>query len=134
MKQITKFIMIIAVLVILTTAFYYASKAISSATGKSILGQVIKNNENTGSLDSFAECLAEKGVILFINEGCPYCAKQKEIFGNSVQYLDIVKCEEYGGTCSENKIDRVPTWLINGEKYVGVQTLESLSEISGCVL
>jgi len=136
MNSITKVVITVIILIILTAGFYYVTKTISAVTGKSILGFVIKDDENTseGQLDGFAKCLSEKEAILFINEGCPYCAKQKEIFGNSVQYLDIVKCEEYGGTCSENKIDRVPTWLINGEKYVGVQTLESLFEISGCVL
>ena len=132
MKSTTKIVISVIILIVLTAGFYYVTRTISAVTGKGILGGIIKEDET--NIDRFAKCLSEKRIILFINEGCSYCAKQKEIFGNSIGYIDIVRCEEYGGSCTENEVDGVPTWLINEKKYVGVQSLERLSELSGCQL
>ena len=134
MKSTTKVAISVIILIVLTAGFYYASRTITNVTGKGILGGIIKEDET--DIDRFAKCLREKGVMVFVNEDCPAWIKQKEIFGSSVQYLDIVKCEEYGATCTEYGIEEdefsIPTWRINNKNYLGFQTLEDLSEISGC--
>jgi len=136
MKSTTKIVISVIILIFLTAGFYYASRTITNVTGKGILGGIIKEDES--DIDRFAKCLKEKGVMVFVNEDCPVWIKQKEIFGSSVQYLDIVRCEEYGATCIEYEIKEdefsIPTWRINNKNYLGFQTLEDLSELSGCQL
>ena len=135
MKQIIKVVISVAILLVLTIGFYYVTKTISNVTGKSIIGWIIKQEpKNSEELNSFVKCLSSKGVILFVNENCPYCRKQKDYFGNSLQYLEVIACETYGESCSENNIEHVPTWKINGVNYAGVKSIEELSMLSGCVL
>lgn len=135
MKPVIRISLTIVILLLLVVSFYFISRTVSQITGKGILGWVInpepENKDN--ALDNFAKCLTERGAELYINEGCSYCQKQKNMFGSSLQYLNIIRCEEYGAACTEKGIEGVPTWIINREKYTGVQSLEKLSEISGCL-
>lgn len=67
---------------------------------------------------------------------CPHCAEQKEMFGSSVKRLPYVECSPTGPTgpqadvCKEKNIQSYPTWIINGERYTGVQPLDTLAQIS----
>ena len=67
---------------------------------------------------------------------CPHCAQQKEMFGSSVQRLPYVECSPSGANapqapvCKEKNIQNYPTWIINGERYSGTQTLDTLAQIS----
>jgi hypothetical protein len=69
---------------------------------------------------------------LYVSEGCPHCANQKEILGS---YLDevggVIDCASDGARCIEDNITAVPTWKIhNGnEQYTGVHTISQLAEI-----
>jgi len=71
---------------------------------------------------------------LYVSEGCPHCANQKEILG---PYLDevgsIIDCASEGSKCSKANITGVPTWKIHGEdeQYVGVHTINQLAGILG---
>lgn len=78
-----------------------------------------------------AECIASKST-LYIRAGCPYCDEQKEIFGESVEYLNIIDCMEEPAACTTEAIAVVPTWVIDGEKIVGVQSIAKLKELTGC--
>lgn len=137
MKPMVKVLMSIAILAILVVGFYYITKTISAVTGKSILGWLIKTdadeNENQ-KLDDFAKCLTEKGVVLYIKNGCPHCRAQEEIFEDSIDYLNIIECSENVEKCSE--LIGVPAWEIPGkEDFVyGRQSFEELSELTGCEL
>lgn len=87
------------------------------------------------SLDSFAKCLSERGLVMYGLYSCPHCQAEKQLFGSSFQYVNYVECSENPGKCTAEKISAVPTWVNpNGERLVGTQTLENLSEISGCKL
>jgi len=67
---------------------------------------------------------------------CPHCAEQKEMFGSSVKRLPYVECSPGGpGTpqaavCNSAGVESYPTWTINGQRYVGTQTLEGLAQYS----
>ena len=75
------------------------------------------------------KCIGE-GSILYVQLGCHACSNQEKIFGSNYKYLNVVDCwyerEKCGG------IAVTPTWIINGEKYVGLQTIEKLKELTGC--
>lgn len=67
---------------------------------------------------------------------CPALfARKKANFGESFKYVSYVECPENPNLCLEKGIKGYPTWIAeSGEKYVGLQGLEKLSEISSCQL
>ena len=134
MKQIIKVLMSIAILAVLVIGFYYITKTISAVTGKSILGWLIKEDIEEEKLNDFAKCLSEKGVVLYVRNGCPHCKAQEEDFRSGLQYLTITECSQNVEKCSE--LIGVPAWEIPGKEdfIYGRQSLEELSELTGCEL
>ncbi len=102
------------------------------------LTEIEAEPEQGSSLEDFAKCLTEKGMKFYGASGCSWCAKEKELFAEAVEYLPYVECvdEESGELiteCQEAGISGFPTWkLPNGELISGFKTLEELSELSGC--
>ncbi len=96
-----------------------------SVLGYTFTGYTVGKN----SYDNFAKCLSESSR-LYVSANCEECEKQKELFGSSSQYIDYAECVE--GMCQE--IGVYPTWEIRGKLYSGLQSLEKLSELSGCRL
>jgi glutaredoxin len=71
--------------------------------------------------------------ILYVQAGCVHCKEQEDLFGGNVKYLTILD-----GIKPENRqkfidagIEGTPTWIINNQKYVGVQSIEKLKELTG---
>ena len=71
---------------------------------------------------------------MYGTDRCPHCAEQKELFGESFKFVQYVNCDYESERCSEAGVTSIPAWLINGEKYVGVQSLEKLADLSECQL
>ena len=89
-----------------------------------------RSNANTDA--ELAKCIGSKST-LYIQTGCSACKKQENLFGTTYQYLNntidcLVKTQE----CVNKGITATPTWIINGEKSVGVRTIEKLKELTGC--
>lgn len=85
--------------------------------------------------DEFAKCIASKNLTMYGTYSCSYCAKQKKMFENSFKYVPYVECTQNPQECMAKDIEAYPTWIDgSGQKYVGLQSLEKLSEISGCSL
>jgi len=99
--------------------------------GWSVTGLFVKNDND---MDKFAKCLTEKGATLYASSYCGHCKNQKEMFGDSLKYINQVECTEKQELCQQMGIQGVPTWIIDGKSYVGVQSLETLSSITGCSL
>ena len=112
-----------AVLIVLLHAYYsgYFGKA-SAAEDPWISG--------------LAQHLSKVNAKFYGASWCPHCAEQKEMFGGSAKRLPYVECSPGGpGTpqatvCSQAGIESYPTWIINGQKYVGTQSLENLAQAS----
>jgi hypothetical protein len=85
-----------------------------------------------GKYDDFAKCLAEKGAVIYGNNECSYTIKQLNFFGKSKKYLNYSRCILDEELCDLKNVRVTPTWEINGEMYGQVQSLERLSELSGC--
>lgn len=71
--------------------------------------------------------------VLYGQTGCIHCKIQEDLFGENVRYLNIID-----GIKEENRqkfidagIEGTPTWVINGQKYVGVQSIEKLKTLTG---
>lgn len=67
---------------------------------------------------------------------CPHCKDQKELFGASANRVPYIECSPGGGRapqaqiCNDAGIKSYPTWIINGERYTGTQSLDSLAQFS----
>lgn len=92
--------------------------------------------------DKFAQCLKQKGVLMYGAYWCPHCAEQKEKFGASFKYVPYVECGIPGNTRGENQtckdagIQHFPTWQFppTGERFEGQLSVDDLSDRSGCSL
>ncbi|MDO8659522.1 MAG: thioredoxin domain-containing protein [Candidatus Parcubacteria bacterium] len=88
-----------------------------------------------GQYDTFAQCLATKKLTMYGAVWCSHCKEQKALFGESFKFVPYVECSENPQACMDKGVQGYPTWIDEkGEKYVGKQSLEKLSQITGCVL
>jgi len=67
---------------------------------------------------------------------CPHCQDQKKLFGASVKRIPYVECSPGGPqapqaeVCKEKDIKNYPTWIINGQRTTGVQSLDTLAQLT----
>jgi hypothetical protein len=87
------------------------------------------NNKKNETPEDIAKCIG-KNSVLYIQLGCHACKSQEDLFGESYQYLTKVDCWFERDKCTEIKF--TPTWIIKGEKYEGVQTIETLRNMTMC--
>lgn len=80
--------------------------------------------------ESIAKCIGENSV-LYVQLGCSHCEKQKDLFGESAEYLNIIDCY-YSPILCEN-ISATPTWIINNSEYKGTYSIEDLQSLTGCL-
>jgi hypothetical protein len=96
--------------------------------------------EKPGQYDTFASCLKEKGATFYGAFWCPHCQAQKKLFGNSAKLLPYTECSLPNGqgqneTCNQAGITGYPTWqFADGSRLNGEQSLETLSQKTGCAL
>ncbi len=107
-----KWVTIAIIVAVIILAFFLINKPLSEEVSKST-----------------AQCIGENSE-LYIQLGCHACEIQEELFGENAKYLTIIDCFFQTGDCSV--ITHTPTWIINGEKYIGVQNLEILKGLTGC--
>ncbi len=120
MKKIGFFIMIITVAMFLV-----------SCTGGET-GDITDTTESEAEL-ALAECLTESGALFYGAYWCPHCIDQKEMFGEWVDFVPYVECEDEPETCSAAGITGYPTWIFgDGTVVQGAQSLETLAGYSGC--
>ena len=89
------------------------------------------SSQGPGKYDTFAKALTEEGVKMYGTEWCSHCKNQKELFGNSFQYINYIDCDEESYLCQSAGVKGFPTWEIDGQLYPGEQSLEDLSLYSG---
>ena len=86
-------------------------------------------------LDSFAQCIAKKKVVMYGAEWCPHCQKQKALFGSAFKYVSYIECPDNPKVCLERQVKGYPTWIFpNGHRFEGEQSLEEISKESSCPL
>ena len=91
---------------------------------------IIQRDEPTTSEET-AKCIGQNSV-LYVQLGCIHCKEQEDMFGNNTKYLNMIDCFYEKEKCLQEKIEATPTWIIKGEKYVGVQSIKNLQELTGC--
>lgn len=92
------------------------------------------------ALDSFTQCLKDKGAVFYGAFWCPHCQSQKKMFGDSEKLLPYVECSTADGkgqlaVCREKDITGYPTWMFaDGSRESGELDLVVLAEKTGCEL
>ena len=81
--------------------------------------------------EELAKCIGQNSV-LYVRTGCFACEAQKDLFKENVKHLQIVNCMTQAQECANQGISSVPNWIINGNKYVSVQSIKNLKELTGC--
>ena len=98
-------------------------------------------NEKYGPYDDFIICLEKNDVKMYGNYASGESLMQMSLFQESLGLFEksdiYVECNEYGPNqkaekCIKEGITSHPTWVINQRKYIGIQGLNSLSELTGC--
>lgn len=88
------------------------------------------------AVTALATHLSEIDAKMFGAYWCPYCQKQKEMFGAAVSQIDYVECDPEGENsrtqlCRDADIQGFPAWEINGQLYTGLRSLNELADLSG---
>lgn len=93
-----------------------------------------KNDGNTANaLDSFAQCIRDKGVTMYGASSCKYCQQEKKEFGSSFQFIPYVECPTNTQTCIAKNIEGYPTWIFpDGKRLLGFQGVNKLAQETGC--
>ncbi|MBS3072976.1 C2H2-type zinc finger protein [Candidatus Pacearchaeota archaeon] len=116
-------VFIVIILVIVGVAYFLAFKPVTP-----------------GKYDDFAQCLTDNNVTMYGAWWCNHCQDQKDLFGDSWQYVNYIECSTPDGNaqlpvCTNAGIGGYPTWeLSNGSRIDRVLTLKYLSQITNCTL
>jgi len=83
-----------------------------------------------------ADHLSDTGAKMYGAYWCPHCATQKSYFGGAASRVPYVECDLEGvnsqsALCNEMGITAYPTWIIEGEYYLGAHSLAKLGRLSG---
>lgn len=106
----------------------------------SLLVYTSRDSNTPGTLDTFAQCLKDKGAIFYGAFWCSHCQNQKALFGSSKKYLPYVECSTPDAQgqleiCVRNDIKSYPTWVFPDlSTTTGEITLATLSEKTSCPL
>ena len=79
--------------------------------------------------EEIAKCIGRESLI-YTQLGCHACLIQEEMFGDSYKYLNKIDCFYEREKCLD--IGATPTWIINGQRYEGVHSIEELQNLTGC--
>ena len=123
LKQI--FIIVGFFLVVFVIIFVLAGKGTSNNSGK--------------NYDVFAQCLTDKGAVMYGAAWCAHCKEQKATLGDSFKYIKYVECPDNAKLCTDKGIEGYPTWLFgtSTKKIEGFDkntTMQVLSDATGCIL
>jgi len=98
------------------------------------------NQVPSGKYNEFAQCLTDKGAVMYGAYWCLHCQKVKNSFGDSFKNVTYVECDPKGENgnpdlCQEKVIEEYATFIFkDGSRLIGEPTLKELSEKTGCAL
>ena len=96
-----------------------------------VLAILILTKSANGSTKELAQCIGENSE-LYTQLGCHACTTQEDMFGENYQYITAIDCFFDQQECINKEIRGTPTWVINGEEYLGTQSIDKLKELTGC--
>lgn len=89
--------------------------------------------------DDFAQCLTEKGAVMYGSAWCSHCNEEKITFGNAFKFINYIECPDNTQLCIDKGIRGYPSWSIGTsteliEGFDKNTTFKQLSEKTGCKL
>ncbi len=98
-----------------------------------LISLYILNRDTPEVSEDLVKCIGENSK-LYTQFGCHACGIQEKMFGENYNYLNVIDCAVEGQRqkCFDADIKGTPTWVIDGEKYLGVQSIEELKSLTGC--
>ncbi len=119
---------------------WLSSSAIAAITVVLAL-QVIHSGLLQGREDPRVSALAshldKTGARFYGASWCPTCQEQKRLFGASAERLPYVECTPGGRNgavamaCVTADVSGYPTWVIRGQRYQEVLSVDRLERLSG---
>lgn len=91
----------------------------------------VNSNPQGNVSASLAKCIGQNSHV-YVQLGCSHCANQEAMFGNNWEYINSTDCYYNSQECITKNITGTPTWIINGQYYLGTQTIETLKSLTGC--
>lgn len=96
---------------------------------------------NAGEYDAFAECLTDKGAMMYGAWWCPHCTNQKKLFGASFKKIKYIECAQPGNPnaqtreCDDAKISGYPTWVFaDASRIEGEASFDALAQKTTCAM
>lgn len=77
------------------------------------------------------QCIANNSM-LFVSKTCGHCASQKQILGDDLNLFQVYDIHNESELANQYGITRIPTWVINNQKYEGVYSISQLKKLTGC--
>ena len=105
-----------------------------------LLAGCTQSNVPPGKYTAFAQCLTDKGAVMYGAFWCQHCAKVKASFGDAFSKVNYVECDPKGenanpALCIEKNIEAYATFIFaDGTRLVGEPSLQELSAKTGCTL
>ena len=87
------------------------------------------NKPKANTPEEIIQCIGKESK-LYVQDGCPHCRNQENLFGENLYDLTIISCSDDWTKCQD--IKATPSWKINNEMFIGVQSIEKLQELTGC--
>lgn len=87
-------------------------------------------------LQALASHLRQSGARFYGAYWCAACQEQKHLFGSSAKRLPYIECTPNGRNgllapaCVNAQVNSYPTWIIRGERYRQLLSLEELARYS----
>lgn len=140
MKSKTIILSLAGIVTALGTITYAQQQAASQLGSSSIISQATNAQISTNSGNAemaLAQHLRQRGAKMYGAFWCPYCTRQKELFGQQAfSQITYIECDPRGQNgrpdlCRRANVNGFPTWEINGQQYAGMQTLNELADITG---
>lgn len=92
-------------------------------------GTVSKGND---SIESFAQCLTDRKLVMYGSDICENCQTQKKMFEKAFEKITYVNCDFQKQECLEKDISFYPAWVKENQVTFGIQPFSKLSALTGC--
>lgn len=121
----------------LTSSSAEVSTAVTTATA--FQTTTTAEGEAAPDLVQFAKDLSAAGAKYYGAAWCTFCTEQKQLFEDGSEFLPFIEVtnpdRSLNSTGVGENIETFPTWeFADGTRVTGVQTLQTLSELSGVAI
>jgi hypothetical protein len=104
-----------------------------SQNGSGEVAGAVSSQDNY--IERLARHLSDSSMVLYGSSLSSETKDQKALFGEAITAIDYVDCDVAGNSsnpdeCVGQDITIYPTWVYNGEKFEGEQSLSDLAKIT----